>query len=128
MAAEYLFLCSMGQNRSPTAAEVAAKIVEERGFEAEVCYGGIDFVIEECQGDKSGEACRKYRERFQQYDMIFVMESYMQRALLKAGVEKRKIQCLDIPDEYKRNEPLLVEILENSLRARIGFKDTWQSV
>ncbi len=33
---KYLFLCSVGKNRSPTAASVARDIAKERGLDIEV--------------------------------------------------------------------------------------------
>jgi len=42
MTEKYLFLCSMGQNRSPTAARVARDIAKERGLDIEMSYGAVD--------------------------------------------------------------------------------------
>jgi predicted protein tyrosine phosphatase len=86
---EYLFLCSMGQNRSPTAASVAVNIAKERGLELRAEYGGIDLY--------SSDDCllEKQREHFSGFDKIFVMELHMKRDLIiNYGIDERKIVCL----------------------------------
>ncbi len=49
-------------------------------------------------------------------DLIFVMEEYMIHELVAAyGQDPAKIVCLDIPDEYYRDDPILVHILQEAL-------------
>lgn len=102
---KYLFLCAVGQNRSPTAARVAKEIAREKDLELEASYGGYDFLEEN----------KVSREHFDNYDLIVVMEDYMKKGLIELGIQKKKIRNLEIPDEYNRNDPVLVNILRNSL-------------
>lgn len=43
------------------------------------------------------------------------MEDVITRGLVRLGVPKKKIRCLEIPDEYQRDDPILVNILKRSL-------------
>jgi predicted protein tyrosine phosphatase len=109
---EYLFLCSMGENRSPTAAVVALNIAREKGIELKTDSAGID---------KLNPTPEKI-ERFRMYDKIFVMESYMKRDLMvNYRVDEKKIVCMNIEDDYYRHDPQLVRILENLLRSQFAF-------
>lgn len=92
----------MGINRSPTAARVAREIAQESNLELEVFYGGY-HIIKENQVPK---------EHFDNYDLIIVMEDYMEKGLLKLGIEKSKIRTLMIPDEYSRDDLSLVKTLK----------------
>lgn len=109
---EYLFLCSMGENRSPTAAAVASRLAKEKGLDIEMSYGGIDCV----DSAKPG-----LLEHFNGFDRIFVMEQYMQRKLIDWGIDRKKVICLYIENIYKRNDYELVRILENSLRVEMSW-------
>ena len=110
---EYLFLCSMGENRSPTAAAVAANIAREKGLKIRTSYGGIDCVNPETPG---------IVEHFKGFDKIFVMEPYMKRDLIvNYNVDEKKTVCLNIEDDYYRHDPELVRILENLLRVEFAF-------
>lgn len=118
---KYLFLCSMGVNRSPTAASVAKRIAEYRGLEVVVNYGGIDSLVDEMKTYSEKEK-QRIKRHFNEYDKIFVMEEYMRKKLEEIGVKKRKIFCLYILDEYRRNDPQLARILENILQTHIGVE------
>jgi predicted protein tyrosine phosphatase len=49
-------------------------------------------------------------------DLIFVMEDYMARELeTQYGQDPTKIVCLDIPDLYFRDDPLLIHLLKEAL-------------
>ena len=49
-------------------------------------------------------------------DLIFVMEEYMARELeTQYGQDPAKIVCLDIPDIYLRDDPILIHILKEAL-------------
>ncbi len=49
-------------------------------------------------------------------DLIFVMEDYMARELeTRYGQDPAKIVCLDSPDLYMRDDPLLVHVLREAL-------------
>ena len=105
---KYLFLCSVGKNRSPTAASVARDIAKERGLDIEVFYGGFDNLPKDISDEQ-------LKENFEQYDLLVVMEDVITRGLVRLGVPKKKIRCLEIPDEYQRDDPVLVNILKRSL-------------
>jgi predicted protein tyrosine phosphatase len=56
------------------------------------------------------------KELTDQADLIFIMEDYMARELeIRHQVDPAKIVCLDIPDIYFRDDPLLVHILKEAL-------------
>jgi len=99
----------MGINRSPTSAWVAERLAKERGLDIKMSFGGFDKI----PNDKSDDELRKH---FEQYDLIIVMEGYMRRGLVKLGIQRKNIRCLEIPDNYKRDEPVLVDILRESLK------------
>lgn len=103
----YLFLCAVGCNRNPTAARIAVEIAAERGLKIGAFYGEYNRL-----GNLPDELKKNY---FDKYDLVFVMESYMYDGLLKLGLQKDKLRCLDIPDEYLRGERRLVDILRNAL-------------
>ena len=103
----------MGQNRSPTAAEVAAKIARKKGIFIDMFYGGIDVLID--------KPMQEVAEHYKSFDKIFVMEEEMMDRLIRDySVDRRKLWCLHIPDEYYRHDSELVKILENSLNVEIG--------
>jgi predicted protein tyrosine phosphatase len=111
----YLFLCAYGVNRSPTAVLVAQNIVRRKGIKAGMSSFGIKPFLEEleiCSAPFFRDKLRKYLIGF---DRIFVMEEYMARGIENVGIDMKKVHCLDIPDNYKRNEPALERILEEKL-------------
>ncbi len=95
----------MGINRSPTSARVAEEIAQQRGLDIKMFYGGYDFF----------ETERTSKEYFDDYNLIFVMEDYMEQGLVDFGISKSKIRCLYIPDEYNRDDPVLIKILRDNL-------------
>jgi predicted protein tyrosine phosphatase len=104
---KYLFLCSKGENRSPTAARVARDIARERGLDIEMSYGGVD----------TGRSSSELSEYVLQYDRIFVMEPRMiTERLNRTPVDLRKVFCLYIDDAYNRDDLELVRILNQQLR------------
>jgi predicted protein tyrosine phosphatase len=110
---KYLFLCSTGQNRSPTAADVAAKIARRKGIFIDIFYGGIDV--------SRTESTKEVSEHYQGFDRIFVMEQEMIDRLMKDyGVQRSKIRCLNIEDIYGRDDLELVKILKNGLEILVG--------
>ncbi len=117
MPQKYLFLCAMGLNRSPTAARVAKDIASERNLDIEMTYGGIDYIINDMNTNMHlALQIDELRAHFNEFDRIFVMEKYMQEGLEKIlNVSSRKIVCMNIPDEYRRDDPVLTGILQNSL-------------
>jgi len=105
---KYLFLCAVGKNRSPTAADVARNIAKEKGLDIEMFYGGFDNLPKEMSNEQ-------LRVHFEQYDLLIVMEGFIMSGLVKVGISRQKIRCLEIPDDYQKNDPVLRNILRNSL-------------
>jgi predicted protein tyrosine phosphatase len=94
-----LFLCSQNKLRSPTA---------ERTFSGwpglEVASAGVD----------TGAIVPLTPERIQWADLIFVMEKAHRNKLMKrfrSHLAGKRVICLDIPDEYERMDPALIELL-----------------
>ncbi len=107
MTQKYLFLGSMGQNRSPTVARVAEDIAKRKGLDIEMSYGGVDTGMDRVQ----------LFEWVNQYDKIFVMEERMITERLNSVViNPRKVFCLYIEDNYSREDAQLVGILEDELK------------
>ncbi len=102
----YLFLCAANRNRSPTAERVFRTLAAQAGVEVEVSSAGL-----------SPYADRPVtKELADRADLIFVMESYMARELeTRYGQDPAKIVCLDIPDVFFRDDPLLVRLLKEAL-------------
>ena len=96
----------MGINRSPTASRVAKEIAQQNGLELEADYGGY-WPIKKNNTPK---------EHFDNYDLIIVMEDYMEKGLKELGIPNSRIRCLYIPDDYYRDDPILIKILKNSLQ------------
>ena len=113
---KYLFMCSMGIDRSPTAAAVAEKIGKERGLELITEYDGLD---------QYKTPTVELLERFRGFDRIFVMEEPMQRKLVDWGLERKKVVCLNLSDDYRIKKPedkaKLIGILDNQLRTEISW-------
>lgn len=102
----YLFICAANLNRSPTAEAVFLALARQAGVEVEVSSAGL-----------SPYAQRPVtRELVDRADLIFVMEDYMARELqTRYNLDPAKIVCLDIPDMYFRDDPMLVHILKEAL-------------
>lgn len=96
---KYLFLCAMGINRSATAAFVASRIAETKGLDIKFFYGGIDAFLNELEICPSKELENKLKNYLDKHDKIFVMEDYMMKGILKLGIERRKLECLNILDK-----------------------------
>jgi predicted protein tyrosine phosphatase len=101
-----LFVCYGNLNRSPTAADVARKMAEQRHLTMDVASAGIAVYAENPLSKFIAD----------QADIIFVMEDYMKKLLEEYyGQPPKKIIVLGIPDIYPRNDPELVVILEKQL-------------
>lgn len=84
---KYLFLCYFGEKRSPLVAEIAREIIHKKKLNIGVNFGAYS----------SFEKFPKLAlNDFKQYDLIFVMESFMKTGLENAGISKNKIICLDL--------------------------------
>jgi predicted protein tyrosine phosphatase len=102
----YLFVCAANLNRSPTAEDVFRTLAAQAGVEVEVSSAGLSpFAERPITKDLADTA-----------DLIFVMEDYMARELeTRYRQDRTKIVCLDVPDVYFRNDPVLVRLLKESL-------------
>lgn len=94
-----LFICTQNKLRSPTA---------EKTFtdwpNLEVSSAGLD----------SGAVVLVTAELVQWADMIFVMEKAHSNKLSKKFrpyLDGKRVICLDIPDEYERMDPELIQLL-----------------
>ena len=112
MPQKYLFLCAIGQNRSPTAAQVAKQIALQKDQDTQMFYGGFDCLVPiPCPEEKQEEL----KQEFSQYQRIFVMEHYMKKGLQEKELFPKKIDCLYVDDKYSRNNPVLKKILRKKL-------------
>lgn len=104
----YLFVCSGGAKRSPTAASVAKEMASLRGLEINVTYGGIDVNLKGTP--------KQLSEHFKKYDLVFAMDARIAKKLEdKCGISPSKIIDLEIEDIYEKHDRVLVEILRNKL-------------
>lgn len=102
----YLFVCAANRNRSPTAQSVFRALAADAGFDVRVSSAGLSPFSERPVTKELADSA----------DLIFVMEEYMARELeTGCGQDPAKIVCLDIPDMYLRNDPILVHILKEAL-------------
>ena len=100
----YLFVCAANRNRSPAAADVFRTLARQAGVE--VGSAGLSPLAERPMT----------KELADRADLIFVMEDYMARELeSQFGQDPAKIICLDIPDMYYRDDPLLIHLLREAL-------------
>jgi predicted protein tyrosine phosphatase len=109
----YLFVCAANRNRSPTAEGVFRALAADAGFDVRVSSAGLSPFSER----------PVTKELVDSADLIFVMEEYMARELETGyGQDPAKVICLDIPDIYLRDDPLLVVILREVLAPFIPQK------
>jgi predicted protein tyrosine phosphatase len=102
----YLFVCAANRNRSPTAAAAFRALAAQAGVAVQVDSAGISPFSEKPVTKELADSA----------DLIFVMEDYMARELqTQYGQDPAKIVCLDIPDIYYRDDPLLVHLLKELL-------------
>jgi len=102
----YLFVCYANENRSPTAEDVCRKIARANGLDIEAGSAGIS----------KGANRPLTHEMADKADKIFVMEEDMRIRLVQDYEQNAaKIICLDIPDVYSRDDPILIYILEGKL-------------
>jgi predicted protein tyrosine phosphatase len=113
----YLFVCAANRNRSPTAEAVFRALAAQAGVEVKVGSAGLSPFSERPMTKKLADSA----------DLIFVMEDYMARELETAfGQDPAKIVCLDIPDIYLRDDPLLVHLLRETLAPFVPLKQLTQ--
>lgn len=111
----YLFVCAANRNRSPTAAAVFRALAAQAGLAVQVDSAGISPFSER----------PVTKELADRADLIFVMEDYMARELeTQYGQDPTKIVCLDIPDMYYRDDPLLIHLLKEALAPFVPQKQS----
>jgi predicted protein tyrosine phosphatase len=107
-----MFICAHGQNRSPTAANMA-KLMADR-VDMPIYSAHLSCGIRDDNLDDLGVPYMT--AKFNSYDKLFVMEDYMvDKLTMKYKINPKKIVCLDIPDIYHRGDSKLVGILEEKL-------------
>jgi len=95
-----LFVCSQNKLRSPTAAQVFAG------------YPGIET---DSAGTNRGATVELSPEHIQWADVIFVMEPAHRRKIqqkFKRHLNRQRLLCLNIPDDFSFMDPKLVALLE----------------
>jgi len=95
-----LFVCSQNKLRSPTAEQVFS-----RRPDLEVDSAGTNH---DAENPLTAELVRWA-------DMIFVMEKAHRAKLqrrFRAALARKRVICLDIPDDYAFMQPELVQLLE----------------
>jgi predicted protein tyrosine phosphatase len=98
-----LFICSQNKLRSPTAETIFCDI---EGFKVLSVGLNNDAVVPITS------------ELVEWAETIFVMEKAQKNKLQKKFrkyINKQRVICLDIPDDYEYMQPELVEILEQKL-------------
>ena len=103
-----LFVCTANKLRSPTAETLFAAYPG-----IETCSAGLD---PDCPNPMSAELAAWA-------DMIFVMEPHQREKIRKKFKSDRHadnmIVTLHIPDEFERDQPELIELLEQKVRHRL---------
>ena len=107
---KYLFVCSAGQNRSPTASNLVQQIAEERNLEIESDYIGINrattpkrlreliqsratsSMIEQAVKDAAQD-----KNKIGRADKIFVMEDWMTKEIKEHYNPDAKIVFIKLP-------------------------------
>jgi predicted protein tyrosine phosphatase len=101
MTRKVLFVCGWNIDRSPTAEDL---LKDREGFEVKSA------------GTRTGARNVVSKELIDWADLIFVMEQEHREALNLISPEaEKKIIVLGIEDDYKRDDPRLVKMLEEKL-------------
>jgi predicted protein tyrosine phosphatase len=102
-----LFVCEGNLHRSPT---------------AESLYAGTFGLAVRSAGLASSARTQVTEELLAWADMVFVMERRLQKMLLRRFVDfpPEKVICLDVPDDYQRDEPALLAVLAERLAPHLG--------
>jgi predicted protein tyrosine phosphatase len=113
----YLFVCAANRNRSPTAEGVFRALAADAGFDVKVSSAGLSPFSERPVTKELADSA----------NLIFVMEEYMARELeTQYGQDPAKLVCLDIPDIYMRDDPILVHLLKEALAPFVPLKQLTQ--
>ena len=120
-----LFVCHGNRNRSPTGEKIFKNMLKQRGYipyEMETIETHEVYVSSAgtC-ADESDQANQVDRELADNQDIIFALDSYIEKVLTKSyNQPRRKIINLEIPDIYSRNNPILIKKLEKLLTPYIN--------
>ena len=110
---EYIFVCYAGVNRSPVAVDVSRSLARKynvKDFNAD--FLGIANV--------NSSNLASFREKLDEVDIVFALDSEVTRDLIGAGVDSDKICNLDISDIYPvREYPQLRDELERILTLKL---------
>lgn len=105
-----LFICGKNRLRSPTAEQVFSTYQE-----IEVASAGLNY-----------DAPQPVTPSLLVWaDVIFVMEkSHLNRLRKRYGkhLNRQRVVCLEIPDEYEYMEPALIELLEARIPRYLGLR------
>ncbi|MCW4460536.1 low molecular weight protein tyrosine phosphatase family protein [Sphingomonas sp. BT-65] len=96
----FLFVCSQNRLRSPT---------------AEQLFAGREGIRVASAGTNHDAENPLTPELVEWADYIFVMERAHRNKIQKhfrSSLDRQRIVCLDIPDEYEYMDPVLVRLLE----------------
>ena len=99
-----LFVCSRNQWRSKT---------------AEALFRDRSGLSVRSAGTAASARIKMTQELLHWADVVFVMEP-KHASVLRKRFGFRNSVCLDVPDDYRYMDPVLVEILEGHLRAYLG--------
>jgi len=97
-----LFVCGRNVDRSPTAEEM---------------FGTVEGAEVRSAGVSLGATVPVTRDLIDWADKIFVMEHKHEKAILKIDPSAwRKIEVLNIPDRFYKNQPELRALLKDRMR------------
>ncbi len=97
-----LFVCTGNVDRSPT---------------AEHLFYGLEGVESKSAGTSIAATVPLTKELLEWADLVFVMEYRHRKAALKIAPDCwKKIEVLDVPDDYYRDQPELKTLLKNKLQ------------
>ena len=105
---KYVFVCSYGQDRSPSAEYVAEEIAREQEKVIETDCIGLE--------EENGLDIRK---KLKDSDKVFVMERRMAWDIKEIYKFESKVINLDVRDSYGCMDDKLIKILRDKLKRRI---------
>jgi predicted protein tyrosine phosphatase len=107
MPKRILFVCGRNVDRSPTAEDM---------------FKGIIGLEVKSAGASYGATVPLTKELIKWADEIYCMEFKHQQAVLKIMPSAwKKVECLEIPDVYYRNQPELKRLIVEKMKAYISL-------
>jgi predicted protein tyrosine phosphatase len=103
-----LFVCEGNRHRSPTAEKV---------------YRAVPGLRTKSAGVSPLARVRLTEELIEWADLVVVMDDYVLNLVRNAfggRLDEAAVVCIDVPDEYQRMEPALVQVLIERLAPHIG--------